>query len=653
MVQAARPLNQKDAETEYLRVLQEYGLDVDSVITDGEFHDVFDLRYETAKGKKAKKGWYVYNPEKQSGSYGSHWRGEEKINWRYKSGDRNNNDWEGEDAPETKARQLAMNEKRQSKPENQELEDYLEGLRLAINKHDYLAKKDVYLDNSQNIRIIIDKFGNQLIVPYQDIEGKLTAIQHINNKGVKRNMKGSKTKKAFHPIGTLVDSGSVFITEGLSTGMTVHEAMERKIPVVVAGSATNLEPVAVALRKKYPQLNIIIAGDKDSYTDTNNVGENAAKEAAKACNGSYILPAFDDKAIIKSTDKLSDFNDLMNSINIDKVREQLQVAMKAIVGLRTLVNDAFNGAELKNTEILEPAYIVDKVLPEGLTLLASRPKIGKTVLFMNLALEIVAGDKALGNDGFRVKKPGDVLFISLEDRRGLLRKRQKIINKDLKLPDDTLEHIHYRTVFERNDIARIEKELDDNPNIVAVFIDTLERWRPPMKGQQTLYSYDYESLHPLHELAGNRGLAVVVAHHVRKMDAEDWIDQISGSTGLTAAADTIIGMFRVNQRGSTDAGALLKITGKMGGEDSEVGLESDYHNFRWKAYDGPVSDLKLTSERKRIVDVIRQEKRSLTIKEIADLLEKNYDTVRTTVNRMCDSGELAKSGSGKIELGAG
>jgi hypothetical protein len=44
----------------------------------------------------------------------------------------------------------------------------------------------------------------------------------------------------------------------------------------------------------------------------------------------------------------------------------------------------------------------------------------------------------------------------------------------------------------------------------------------------------------LHKLAHERGIAIVVIHHVRKMEAEDPFDMVSGTNGLTGAADTIL-----------------------------------------------------------------------------------------------------------------
>ena len=40
------------------------------------------------------------------------------------------------------------------------------------------------------------------------------------------------------------------------------------------------------------------------------------------------------------------------------------------------------------------------------------------------------------------------------------------------------------------------------------------------------------------------GIAIVVVHHTRKASADDPLDRVSGTTGLTGAADSVITMSR-------------------------------------------------------------------------------------------------------------
>jgi hypothetical protein len=51
---------------------------------------------------------------------------------------------------------------------------------------------------------------------------------------------------------------------------------------------------------------------------------------------------------------------------------------------------------------------------------------------------------------------------------------------------------------------------------------------------------DYEALEGLQALAAKLQILVVVITHVRKATADDVFDTVSGTLGLTAAADTIL-----------------------------------------------------------------------------------------------------------------
>src|SRR5262249_59443650 len=80
----------------------------------------------------------------------------------------------------------------------------------------------------------------------------------------------------------------------------------------------------------------------------------------------------------------------------------------------------------------------------------------------------------------------------------------------------------------------------ERPTMVVV--DTLERVRPmpSPSSKATPYSLDYAALAGLQHIAAELQIAVIVVTHVRKATADDVFDTISGTLGLTAAADTIL-----------------------------------------------------------------------------------------------------------------
>lgn len=153
--------------------------------------------------------------------------------------------------------------------------------------------------------------GNSLVIPMMDVQGNYHGLQLIYPKGHPKRAKTGRNKdfwpaglaKAghFHTIGVIRDL--VLIAEGYATAATLFEATG--IPTVVAFDAGNLQPVAVAIHKRYKHARILICADDDFQTE-GNPGISKASAAALAVGGAWIAPQFAAERLTK----LTDFNDL-------------------------------------------------------------------------------------------------------------------------------------------------------------------------------------------------------------------------------------------------------------------------------------------------------------------------------------------------------
>lgn len=164
------------------------------------------------------------------------------------------------------------------------------------DRHSYIAKKQV---RPHNLKLYKETY---LIMGLQDVNGKIHTIQYIYPDGRKRFLKNGKIKGNFHLIGGSFDN-EVIITEGYATAASIHECTNKTC--VVAVSANNLLPVASNLRKRLPNIKIIIAADNDYKPQGANIGIAAAKKAARAVNGFYCVPT-----INNNPNQKCDFNDL-------------------------------------------------------------------------------------------------------------------------------------------------------------------------------------------------------------------------------------------------------------------------------------------------------------------------------------------------------
>lgn len=72
----------------------------------------------------------------------------------------------------------------------------------------------------------------------------------------------------------------------------------------------------------------------------------------------------------------------------------------------------FSAAELMAEELPPVRWVVPGLLPEGVTLLAGKPKLGKSWLALGLGMAVASGGVALGT---KQVECGDVLYLALED----------------------------------------------------------------------------------------------------------------------------------------------------------------------------------------------------------------------------------------------
>jgi len=159
--------------------------------------------------------------------------------------------------------------------------------------HRYLTKKRVVPVTP----FLVDSHNN-IVLPVQDIWGKLHSTQSIGSYGFKKFAKGGAIKGHFYKL----HHGSnkrVVICEGLATGITLQTHYEQDSTIIVAFSAGNLLPVANELVKVMTDYEIVICGDNDR----SGVGQQQAIKAATAVGGVCKIPKF------KEGEIGSDFND--------------------------------------------------------------------------------------------------------------------------------------------------------------------------------------------------------------------------------------------------------------------------------------------------------------------------------------------------------
>jgi hypothetical protein len=301
----------------------------------------------------------------------------------------------------------------------------------------------------------------------------------------------------------------------------------------------------------------------------------------------------------------------------------------------------FTAAELMAQEFPAVRWAVPKVIPQGVTILAGKPKMGKGWFLLGVGVAISTGGVALGKVPV---EQGDCLYLALEDNRRRLQGRLDKLLMDARAP----VHLHVATEWPRLDEGGVE-ELDDwlaiHPDARAVFIDTLKKVRPRTSGNKSLYDVDYEALEPLIPLAADHGVAIVVVHHTRKLAAADALDEISGSTGLSGGADGVLVLKR--ERGRADA--YLHVTGREIEEEAELALRWDQNTAGWTIV-GDADEYRLNEERAEVLRVLEEAGEPIGPRDVADALGADYNATRQRLYQMGRSGEVEVVGRGRYSI---
>lgn len=295
----------------------------------------------------------------------------------------------------------------------------------------------------------------------------------------------------------------------------------------------------------------------------------------------------------------------------------------------------FTASELMNTTFPEPRWAVPGLVAEGLNLLVGSPKLGKSWMCLGLAVSVATGGVALGK--VPVEK-GTVLYAALEDPGRRLQDRlRKVLNGAFAPPE-----LHLTTSLPRGVemVEMVAEWLSAHPNARLVIIDVLRKVTPRSDGRN-LYEADYDAMGALKSLADAHQIAIVAVHHTRKsIDDGDVFNEVSGSTGLTGAADAIL----IAKRARNTAEAVLHVTGRDVSEH-EYGLSWHSETCTWSLLDEPAAIATMGTSRRKILAHL-SEHEGETPTQIAEATSIALATVKQTVRRMVDDDQLDTDGEG-------
>ncbi len=581
------------AREQFRDAIRAAGLEPPDVIeADGELH-----RFSTNGKRSDDAGWYCLHDDGiPAGAFGC-WRSGVWETWRAEIGRRLTPTEEGAH----RARVEAMRRERDAEEarrhsEARERTAAIWKAAQPVEDHPYLRAKGI---KSHGLKA---HEGN-LVIPMR--EGtELHSLQTIGPNGEKLFLSGGRVKGSYYSIGK--PDGVLCIAEGYATGATVHQATG--YAVAIAFSAGNLEPVATALRGKFPQARIVIAGDNDA----SGTGQREAEKAAQAVGGLVAIPAEIGK----------DWNDIHRERGTEAVKGAIENAKSVAFGLPLeSVGALLSAPAVKRDWLVEDVFVAGSI-----SVLAARPKAGKSTFSRDLAVCVARGKPFLGKN----TKRGPVILLDLEG------KREELTESLRGLSCEVDDEIHILCGIAPQDaIGLLRRDaMRLKPSLIVV--DTLQRLARVRDLND--YAATTTALEPFISIARDSGAHVMLLHHSGRADGYG-VDAPMGSTAISGSVDTIAVLKR------KEDGVRTLSTVQRYGQDLEPSLltmDKDGHVH----LGGTVLEAETRAAEKRVEKFVR-DNRGTTQQEIKEGVEGRWSIVRGAITAMVGDKRLIREGEGK------
>ena len=285
---------------------------------------------------------------------------------------------------------------------------------------------------------------------------------------------------------------------------------------------------------------------------------------------------------------------------------------------------------LKDFEPLK--WVVDDLIPEGLTVLAGAPKIGKSFFCWNLALAVSQAGIFLSQ--YPVQHKRNVIYFALEDPQRQIKNRLQMIQPDTLPPENLTIYTRYPIVLSGEGLESWEQTITEH-EAELVIIDTLHHTLPQATGNGTAYQQDYSLLAPVQRMVHRLGISIILVTHTRKaIDVDNPFNQIQGSVAMQAACDTMMMLV-------TDAGdKILSINGREV-LPLELAVEIKQGVFVSESMEDR-AEKNLSDTRSLILSVVKSAgKDGITFTEIKEsVTEKGENALKMTIRRMVSDGQI-------------
>lgn len=201
-------------------------------------------------------------------------------------------------------------------------------------------------------------------------------------------------------------------------------------------------------------------------------------------------------------------------------------------------------SDLISMDFPESKWVVDKLISEnGINCISGKPKSGKSLLCLHLALSVASGRKFLGE--FDVQQ-GAVLLITKEDPKRLIKERvQRFLEDKVDLDSFPIRICTENNFYLDNDkwLPLIKKEIEEK-NVKLIIIDSFRRIFKGEENSSQVITEVHSRLKEIQKL----GVTIVFIHHHGKEGffKRDNPDKLRGSSDILAMLDSLLAIDKLD-----------------------------------------------------------------------------------------------------------
>jgi hypothetical protein len=329
------------------------------------------------------------------------------------------------------------------------------------------------------------------------------------------------------------------------------------------------------------------------------------------------------RAMMNAIERLEDRS--VTAANIETyVRDELQIMSNNLAETKPVTLRSF--ADICRTDYEPLQWIVEGVIPEGVTLLFAPPKKGKSILATHLVDAVASGGMAFG--GIPVKKR-DTLYLALEDHGRRIKDR--LLRQESTRPDNA--YCVTMKEWGGGGIAELDRYRKACPSIELVVIDTLGIFAPAE--DNNAYAENYRLVSKIHQWATKNGVSVILVHHSRKgsnrNEGEAWQDEMMGSQGISGAVDTLVFLHKKD----TAYEGTLRIQGRdIEPTHKRIVFDSDF--LYWRILGDAAAPVeKLPEKQEEMLTVLEEAgPEGMRLKDIAERMNKSRQAITSLLNNL-------------------